>query len=384
MTKKNTILLLIVVLALTVTIIAPSILVYNVVQDIRVSRIMNTSIKYEDDTITWARKLAYLPWQRVAFGDIATYQITTLLHSADQKVLNDDDIAQWGNVINKMPIAHASKLINDVQYDDSTIRVYVLGMYDNFLKRNRNESFDDKEAQEIERIFHRAIWMGRSDSKGSVSYNDSDVEKWFQSGIRFMKSHKLNLVTQYSFEYAKFLSSKRNREKALDVLMDGKDFVGMNPDRDGSMLHELGMQLIKEYPSIYDVNILHQAIEVLTLAINCKRSAGNEIVPLYSRKFILEAKLRLRVRDNDTKELILMLQDYSDLISDMRKKISNGEISSVLWEVYLGQATVQTLLKFHSDSFDTCNKAIKIIDQYGPHDVGPKNLVLTFISRLPK
>lgn len=368
-----------VILLVIGAIVVPTIIVHNVSEDLRESKELNRPIMVTPERIAIAAKLAYLPWQKSAYGNIAQYQIGNWYQSKYEDSQRDE-IAK---MLIALPTRNVYELLLEAKYADIAIKTKALDIFSRYLRQDWGSSLSDADITNIEKIYDDATWMGRSDVTGSAKYSNSEVERWFECAIEFVKKNRVKLITKYIFEYSKFLSSLQKEEKAVGVLVDGEKYVGDNFDRDGSLLHELGRLSLRRSLRLNIEADVNKSIEILNRAIEAKIASGNHIVPLYSRKIVIEAKLHMQIQNKNAKSFDGILKDYEVLVVDMTKKISEPGVKSSIWEVYLGKATVEMLLRRYDESRKTCIMACKILATHQPQEQDQIQTIHRFMERLP-
>jgi tetratricopeptide (TPR) repeat protein len=213
------------------------------------------------------------------------------------------------------------------------VRLYGLAIEE--LPQHPEIAQDPKDGYEL---YSSAAWIARKHGEGlDESQRAEDVLKLYREGEAFCKARCPDRVTGLYFEQARFLAFCGKMEDEEAVITEGMGWIGRNDDRDGSLLHEMGMLQMRLALRGRQPARLDTAITCFDKAIVCKEASGNRITPLYSAKMRLEALTEKAFSEQDQAAIPGLLRQYGELIGRWEQQLQEIDDAgrSALPELYL-------------------------------------------------
>lgn len=220
----------------------------------------------------------------------------------------------------------------------------VVHLYDQVLGLARARGYGGMPLPAIHRMYDDLIWLARNHGEGlDRSVRIDDVLGWFAAAEEHAVADDPANAVHFFFEHAMFLGWLGRVDDVTVVLEQGLGHLGRNQDRDGSLLHELGLQRMRLAHRSGDDAQLEDAVRCFDRAILAKRAAGNAQTPLYSGKMRLEALSELASRARSRERLAGLAAEYDRLIGAWvaAEPTIDPKGLRAMSEVYIGAALAQ-------------------------------------------
>lgn len=194
---------------------------------------------------------------------------------------------------------------------------------------------------EVSQIYKDCIWLARCHGSGlSFGIGVDDVLRMFDQGQAYCLENRKEDVSWFTFERAIFLSKYADHEKSIQALRDGLKHLGYNDDRDGSVLHEYGMALMRKSHRDKNPELLLEAVDAFDKAIAAKHRAGISMTPLYSKKMKCEALSEYYFTKKMRAEFLALKKAHLDLADEWERSLTTLDSGGLkaLPQVYLSCA----------------------------------------------